>query len=431
MKKNRFQSLPGMHDILPEDQKYFQKVYKSVDGIASFYSFQKIETPVLEDAEIFYKGTGLDTEIVEKQMYTFRTKGGDYVALRPEWTPPIVRSYIEHGMQSLPQPVKLWYYGPCFRYERPQSGRYRQFHQFGFEVLGENNPVIDGQIIQMSYDVLKEMHLKNLIIEINSIGDSECRPYFKKKLTNYLRTRRSSLCPKCQGRLKQNPLRILDCKEEKCQRIKIDAPQIVDHLCEGCHNHFKQVLEFLDEAAIPYSLNPYLVRGLDYYTKTVFEVFEDSPEGKNQGALMGGGRYDSLVKLLGGRDTPACGVAGGVERIANVLKTKELKPTKTNEARIFLAQLGNLAKKKSLKLLEEFRRAKIMVAESISKDSLKAQLRTADKLGIKYVLIFGQKEALDEEILVRDMDTGTQETFKLKDVIAEMKNKLKIMKHKT
>jgi len=425
MKKIKFQSLPGMHDILPEDQKYFQKVYKSVNNIANFYSFQKIETPILEDAEIFYKGTGLDTEIVEKQMYTFRTKGGDYVALRPELTPPIVRSYIEHGMQSLPQPVKLWYYGPCFRYERPQAGRYRQFHQFGFEVLGEKSPAIDSQIIQMSYDVLKEMRFKNLMIEINSIGDSECRPYFKKNLTNYLRSRRSSLCPNCQGRLKQNPLRILDCKEEKCQRIKANAPQIVDHLCENCHNHFKQVLEFLDEATIPYNLNPYLVRGLDYYTKTVFEVFENSSEGKNQDALMGGGRYDNLVKLLGGRDTPACGVAGGVERIVNVLKTKELKPTKTNEARIFLAQLGNLAKKKSLKLLEEFRKSKTIVAESLSKDSLKAQLRTANKLGIKYVLIFGQKEALDEEIVLRDMDTGAQETLELKNVVDEMKKKLK------
>jgi histidyl-tRNA synthetase len=425
MKKLKFQSLPGMHDILPEDQKYFQKVYKSVESIANFYSFQKIETPVLEDAELFYKGTGSDTDIVEKQMYTFRSKGGDYIALRPEWTPSIVRSYIEHGMQSWPQPVKLWYHGPCFRYERPQAGRYRQFHQFGFEVLGEGSPAIDSQIIQMSYDVLKEMHFKNLMIEINSIGDSECRPYFKKNLTNYLRSRKSSLCSNCQRRLKQNPLRIFDCKEEKCQQIKAGAPQIIDHLCENCHSHFKQVLEFLDEAEIPYNLNPYLVRGLDYYTRTVFEIFENTPEGKEQGALIGGGRYDNLVKMLGGRDVPACGVAGGVERIVSVLKTKELKTQKTNEAKIFLAQLGGLAKKKSLKLLEEFRKAKIMVAESLSKDSLKAQLRAANKLGIKYVLLFGQREALDGEIVVRDMDSGTQEKLKLKDIVSEMKKKIK------
>lgn len=428
MKKIKFQSLPGMHDILPDDQKYFQKLYKTIEGVANFYSFQKIETPILENADIFYKGTGLDTDVVEKQMYTFRTKGGDHVALRPEITPSIARSYIENGMQSLPQPVKLWYEGPCFRYERPQAGRYRQFHQFGFETLGDESPAIDSQIIQMSYDVLKELRFKNLMIEINSIGDSECRPYFKKNLSNYLRSRRSSLCPNCQRRLKQNPLRILDCKEEKCQQIKADAPQIIDHLCDNCHNHFKQVLEFLDEAEVSYSLNPCLVRGLDYYTKTVFEIFENTPEGKEQGALVGGGRYDNLIKILGGRDTPGCGVAGGVERIVNVLKTKELKPTKTQESKIFLAQLGNLAKKKSLKLLEEFRKAKVMATESLSKDSLKAQLRTANKLGIKYVLIFGQKEALDGEIVVRDMDSGTQDTFKLEEVVKEMKKRIKDIK---
>jgi len=425
MKKNRFQSLPGMHDILPGDQKNYQRILKTIEAIAGFYNFDMIETPILENAELFEKGTGTDTEIVEKQMYTFRTKGGDYVALRPESTPSIVRSYIEHGMQTLPQPVKLWYYGPHFRYERPQAGRFRQFHQFGFETLGEKNPAMDGQMIQISYDILKELHFKNLVIEINSIGDSECRPYFKKNLTNYFKSRRSSLCPDCQRRLKQNPLRILDCKEEKCQRVLAGAPQIMDHLCENCHAHFKQVLEFLDEAEIPYKLNPYLVRGLDYYTRTVFEIYEDTPEGRSLGALIGGGRYDTLVKMLGGRDTPACGAAGGMERIVSVFKIKDMKPLKTNDAKIFLAQLGNMAKKKSLKLLEEFRKEKMMITESLSKDSLKAQLRAANKLGIKYVLIFGQREALDEEIVIRDMDNGTQETVKLADTVEIMKKKLK------
>ncbi len=428
MKKIKFQSLTGMHDILPEDQRYFQKVYKAGESVANFYSFEKIDTPIIENAEIFYKGTGIDTEIVEKQMYTFRTKSGELVTLRPEWTPSIVRSYIEHGMQSLPQPVKLWYYGPCFRYERPQAGRYRQFYQLGFEVLGDKNPAIDSQLIQIAFDVLKECHFKNLIIEINSIGDSECRPYFKKILTNYFKTKRGSLCVDCQRRLKFNPLRILDCKQEKCQTVKSEAPQIIDHLCENCHNHFKQVLEFLDEAEIPYTLNPYLVRGLDYYTKTVFEVFIDTPEGRTQGALMGGGRYDNLVKMLGGRDTSGCGVAGGVERIVNLLKTTKTKTTKQDEGKIFLAQLGELAKKKSLKLLEEFRRAKIAVSESLSKDSLKPQLKLANKLGIKYVLIFGQKEALNNEIILKDMESGNQETLKLKIVVEEMKKRLQTLK---
>lgn len=426
MSKIRYQSLTGMHDILPEDQIYFKEAQKAVESIANYYCFQKIETPILEQAEVFSKAVGADTDIVGKEMYTFRTKGGDLVSLRPEGTAPIMRSYIEHGMHNLPQPVKFWYLGPFFRYERPQAGRFRQFHQFGFEVIGENNPSIDGQIIQVSYDVLKELGFKNITIEVNSIGDSECRPYFKKILTSYFKSKKSSLCSDCQRRLKENPLRILDCKEEKCQRVKAGTPQIIDHLCENCHSHFKQVLEFLDELELPYTLNPYLVRGLDYYTKTVFEIVENSETGKAQGSLLGGGRYDNLAKLLGGRDTPACGSAGGIERIINLMKARKTKiESKQKEAKIFLAQLGQLAKRKSMKLFEEFRAAKIPVAESFSKDSLKTQLRTADKLGIKYVLILGQKEALEDFVTLRDMETGTQKEIKLDKVVKEMKEKIK------
>ena len=274
-----------MHDVLPEDQVYFKKVQKAVESVSNYYSFQKIETPILEDAEVFQKQLEMTQILLEKKCTHFRTKGGDLVSLRPEGTAPIMRSYIEHGMHNLPQPVKLWYMGPFFRYERPQAGRFRQFHQFGFEAIGEENPSIDGQIIQMSYDVLKELGFKNITIEVNSIGDSECRPYFKKILTSYFKSRKASLCTDCQRRLKENPLRILDCKEEKCQRVKAGAPQIIDHLCENCHAHFKQVLEFLDELELPYTLNPYLVRGLDYYTKTVFEIVEKSEDGKTLGNI--------------------------------------------------------------------------------------------------------------------------------------------------
>jgi len=426
MSKAKYQNLTGMHDVLPEDQLYMKKLNKAVESVANYYGFSKIETPILEQAEIFLKAVGADTDIVGKEMYSFRTKGGDMVCLRPEGTAGIMRSYIEHGMHNLPQPVKLWYIGPFFRYEKPQAGRFRQFHQFGFEALGEQNPSIDGQIIQMSYDVLKELGLKNITIEVNSIGDSECRPYFKKILTSYFRSRKSSLCSDCQRRLKENPLRILDCKEEKCQRVKAGAPQIIDHLCENCHTHFKQVLEFLDELELPYALNPYLVRGLDYYTKTVFEIVEKTEDGQNQGTLIGGGRYDNLAKVFGGRDTPSCGSAGGIERIIDLMKTKEVKNVKNkDEPQIFLAQLGQLAKRKSLKLFEEFRSAKIPVAESFSKDSLKTQLRTADKMGIRWVLIFGQKEALEDFITLRDMDSGVQKEIKLDKVVEEMKDKIK------
>ena len=426
MSKLRFQTLTGMHDVLPEDQAFFKKVQKAVESVSNYYSFQKIETPILEDAEVFAKAVGADTDIVGKEMYTFRTKGGDLVSLRPEGTAPIMRSYIENGMHNLPQPVKLWYLGPFFRYERPQAGRFRQFHQFGFEAIGEKNPSVDSQIIQMSYDVLKELGFKNITIEVNSIGDSECRPYFKKILTSYFRSRRASLCSDCQRRLKENPLRILDCKEEKCQRVKAGAPQIIDHLCENCHAHFKQVLEFLDELELPYTLNPYLVRGLDYYTKTVFEIVEKSEDGSTLGTLIGGGRYDNLSKLMGGHDTPACGCAGGIERIVSLIKARNVQSVpKQEDAKIFLAQLGQMAKRKSMKLFEEFRAAKIPVAESFSKDSLKTQLRTANKLNIRWVLIFGQKEALEDFITLRDMDTGVQKEIKLDKVVEEMKAKIK------
>jgi len=430
MTKTKLQGLTGMHDILPQDQIYFKKIQKSVESIANYYGFSKIDTPLLEYAELFIKGTGADTDAVAKEMYSFRTKGGDLVALRPEFTPSMVRSYIEHGMHNLPQPVKLWTLGPLFRHEKPQAGRYRQFFQFDIEAIGDKSPSIDGQIIQMSYDILKDLSFKNINIGVNSIGDTECRPHFKKILASYFKSRRSSLCADCQRRLKENPLRILDCKEEKCQQVKAGAPQIIDNLCENCHAHFKQVLEFLDELELPYALNPYLVRGLDYYTKTVFEIMEKSDDGLAQGSLVGGGRYDNLVKLLGGRDTPAIGAAGGIDRILNLMKNRELKNPpvgKKNQEKpeIFLAQLGQMAKRKSLKLFEEFRAAKVPVAESFSKDSLRAQLKTADKMGIRWVLIFGQKEALENFITLRDMENGVQKEIPLDKVVEEMKNKIK------
>lgn len=424
MRKPKFQSVVGMHDILPEDQKYFKKIYDTVSNIAGFYGYGRIDTPVVEDAELFSKGIGVSTDIVKKEMYTLRTKGGDLLALRPEWTAPIVRAYIENGMQSLPQPLKIWYWGPCFRYEHPQAGRYRQFWQFGFEVLGEKGAVIDAQIIQIFYSILRELKLKNLIVEINSIGDNQCRPYYKKLLANYFKSRASSLCLDCRRRLQENVLRILDCKEEKCQPLKADAPQVLDHLCEECRAHFKEVLEFLDEIGLPYRLNPYLVRGLDYYTKTVFEIFSEK-ENENQVALAGGGRYDKLVKLLGGRDTAGCGAAAGIERMVNLMKASDANFPETGEAQIFFAQLGGLAKKKGLNLLEEFRKAKIGVAESFGRDSLKAQLARADKLGVKYTLILGQKEALEGTMIIRDMGSGKQEIVKLEKVVEAVKKRIK------
>jgi len=420
-KKEKIKLLSGFRDILPEEQEYFDRIYKVVSDLANFYNFQKIDTPILERADLFSRGVGQSTDIVRKEMYVFKTKGKDFVALRPEGTAPVVRSYFEQGMQSWIQPVRLWYFGPFFRHERPQYGRYRQFHQFGFEVLNSESSIIDAEIIKISFDILKELGFKNLKIKINSIGCNNCRPYYKKILKNYFKSRKKSLCRDCKRRLKENVLRILDCKQEKCQRIANLAPQSIDYLCPECKNHFKQLLEYLDYLEIPYQLDTHLVRGLDYYTKTVFEVFEDSDIGKCIGALIGGGRYDNLAELIGFEKIPACGAAGGIERMIELMKKKKVLKTKIKKKRFFLIQIGNLAKKKSIKLLEEFRKNKIEVLASLDRDSLKSQLRVADKMGVKYVLILGQKEVLDKSILIRDMETKKQRSIKLKNVLKEIK----------
>ncbi|MFH1643446.1 MAG: histidine--tRNA ligase [Patescibacteria group bacterium] len=427
-KRTRIQTPTGMHDILPEDQKYYKKIYEVVENVASFYGFGKIDTPILEDTELFYRGIGEETDIVQKEMFNLKTRGGDHLSLRPELTAPVVRAYLQHGMSNLPQPIKLWYFGPCFRYEKPQSGRFRQFQQFGLEVFGEQGSVIDAQIIQIFYNILQELKLKNIIIQINNIGDSQCRPYYKKLLKNYLKSREGSLCADCRSRLKTNPLRVLDCKQEKCQRIIGQAPQAMDHLCENCHQHFKEVLEFLDEVDIPYSLNPHLVRGLDYYTKTVFEIVDDSPGGRSIGSLVGGGRYDALVKTLSSKDIPAIGAASGVERIIGAMKASKISPYEEVPSKVFLAQLGRLAKRKSLKLFEDFRKAKISIVESFGRDSLKAQLVRADKLEVEYTLILGQKEALEGSIIIRNMQNGKQKTVKIESVVEEIKKSLRSKK---
>jgi len=433
--KKIFQTPTGMHDILPEDWAYFQRILKVVEETANFYGFSRIETPIVEMQELFEKGIGLTTDILEKQMYSFKTKGGDYVSLRPEGTAPVSRAYIQHGMMNLPQPVKLWYFGPFFRYESPQAGRYRQFWGAGLEMLGEQGAVIDAQLIQIFYNILKELKFKNLIVEVNSIGCTSCRAYYKKLLVNYFKTREVSLCHDCRRRLRENPLRILDCKEEKCQPIKAQAPQIIDHLCDECHNHFKEVLEFLDELELPYHLNPYLVRGLDYYTKTVFEIFSEvtrkDEEGRDKetvvkNALIGGGRYDNLVKILGGKETPACGAAIGVERIVELMKECQIKPRlSSHQPQVFIAQLGSSAKRKSLKLFEDFRDVGILVTESFGRDSLKSQLRIADRLGVQYTLILGEQEAISGNIIIREMKTGRQDVVKFDKVVKEVKKRVK------
>ena len=424
-KKLKFQRPTGMHDILPQDQKYFQKIYDTCKNVADFYGFKKIDTPIMEETELFIKGTGVTTDIVQKQMYNLKIRGGDCLTLRPEFTPGIIRAYVEHGMHNLPQPVKFYSFGPIFRLEKPQAGRYRQFHQFNLENIGERSSVADVQVIQIFYNILLELNFKKLIVKINSIGDNQCRSSYRRLLVNYCKKRQSVLCPDCQKRIKENPLRVLDCKREKCQEVINQAPQTIDHLCEECRSHFKSVLEFLDEIEIPYHLDPHLVRGLDYYTKTVFEIFIEEETINKSNALVAGGRYDNLIKLFGGGDMSAVGGAMGVERIILSMKDMDVKFYESLAPQIFLVQLGDSAKRKSLKLLEDFRKSKIQISESFGRDSLKSQLKIADKLGVKYVLLLGQKEALEETIIIKDMKLGRQETVKIEKVISIMKRKLK------
>ncbi len=423
-KQKEWQAPKGMRDLLPPEQAFWDRLIKAAQDLAEDYGFQKVETPILEDTELFIKGTGQTTDIVGKQMYSLRTAGGASLTLRPEGTPGVVRAYLENGMASLPQPIKLFYFGPMFRYEQPQAGRWRQFYQFGLEVFGDPGAVLDAQIIQFCFHLFKIIGLKKLSVQINSLGCSQCRPAYRKALLDYYRYRKNKICPDCRRRMKENPLRLLDCKEEKCQPIKVQAPAMVDYLCDECNKHFKEVLEFLDELEIPYFLNSALVRGLDYYTKTIFEIFWDE-EGVNQIALGGGGRYDNLVKELGGKPTPAVGMALGLDRIVELMKKENVRLGGGPNFKVFLVQLGVMGKKKSLKLFERLHQAGLATAESISRDSIKAQLKIADKLGVKFALILGQQEALDGTVIIRDMQSGVQETVPQEKVVDELKKRFK------
>lgn len=422
--KKSFQTVKGMRDILPEEQAYWERVKQIVKKSAEAYGFGKIETPILEDVDLFAKGTGAFTDIVEKEMYTLRTKGGDRLCLRPEFTPAIVRAFLEDGLSSLPRPVKLYSVGPIFRYERSQKGRYRQSYQANFEIIGGKDPILDARLIQMFFSIGADLGLKKLITHINSIGCPQCRPNYRKTLLRFYKKISKDVCSDCQRRLQKNPLRLLDCKNDKCIQLSEDAPQVIDYLCDECHNHFKNVLEYLDEIDIPYILNPRLVRGLDYYTKTVFEILpEDGDE--RQLSLAGGGRYDGLIKLLGGRDTPAVGFAIGLDRMISLIKERKIKISPKAHPSVCLIQLGDLGKKKSLKLFEKLQKAGIKTTTFFNRNKMAPQLKMADKLGARFALILGQKEALDETIIVRDIVSGIQETVPVKKIIEVLKKKLK------
>ena len=413
----------GMRDLLPADQPFWKHVRSTCESVASAYGFDRIETPIVEETNLFVRGVGKATDIVEKEMYAFETSGGEKLCLRPEGTAAIMRAYIHNGMLNLPQPVKMWYEGPMFRHDRPQHGRYRQFSQFGCEVIGEDDAIVDAQLALMCHIILKELGVDS-VIRINSIGTPESRANYKNALVSYFRTKRAKFSEEDKKRLLKNPLRILDSKDPIVTELKAEAPQIVDWLDEESKAHFMRVLEYLDEAGVPYQLDPYLVRGLDYYSKTVFEVYAQSDDQElAQTALGGGGRYDGLSEVLGGRPTPAAGFALGLDRI--VSRMRDLNVVVPSQGiDVFVAQLGEQGKKRALAMFEELRKAGIKAGEAFAKEAIKAQMEIANRRNAKWALIIGQKEVLDGTAIIRDMDAGTQEIIDARKVVHEVKKKL-------
>ncbi len=423
----------GMKDILSEEYILKDTFIKKARVIAKFYGFKPIQTPHIEKEELFTAALGEATDIVEKQMYHLKVRGKDKLVLRPEGTAPIVRSYVENGMHTQPQPVMLSYNGSFFRHEKPQKGRRREFQQLGFEILGTNDTINDALIIKTMSTILEEAAGLKTSIYLNSMGCEECRSKYKKELISYYTQNKKTkdLCKDCERRRKINPLRLLDCKEEKCIQTRQEAPQIINFLCDGCTKNFKELLEILDASDISYYLDHFLVRGLDYYSQTVFEFFveeknkEDEKEKtespKKVLALGGGGRYNPLAEILTGRDIPAIGGALGVDRIISLM-TKRKKSTST--PKVFFIQLGSEAKRKSLQTLELLRKSKIPTRHSLTKNSLKSQLKIASKLKVPYALIFGQKEALEDNIIARNMETESQEIIPTSKLIDYLKKKL-------
>lgn len=413
----------GMRDIMNEEYYSFQGFFEKAQEVALYYGFKPIDTPIMEHEEIFTSSIGEGTDIIDKEMYTLKTKGGDHLALRPEHTAPLMRAYIEHGMQSMPQPVMFYQYGPIFRHDKPQRGRYRQFWQFDLDSLGNEKSIMDALVIKAGMSILEEAGAETLSVEINSIGDKECRNGYIKELTSYYRKHISSLPPVDRERLKTNPLRILDSKEEKTKEINEGAPDAISFLCPSCKKHFKEVLEYLEEMNIPYNINKNLVRGLSYYTRTVFEVYAQSgEEGVAPMQIASGGRYDYLARQIGGKkDVPAVGFSMGVDRIVESKWYKKLSPRILKKPKIYFIQLGSEAKLKSLNVIEILRKAHIPIAQSLSRDSLGSQLSIAEKLAIPYALIFGVKEALDNSVIVRDMGNRSQDTVKLTKLLEYLK----------
>jgi histidyl-tRNA synthetase len=427
MPKETYQSARGVRDILPGEQPYWQFLRETSEMVMNGLGISRIDIPHFENTDIYTKAIGESTDIVGKGMYSLTSRGGDEgkntYALRPEGTAGVVRAYIQNGMQSWPQPVKLYYMGAMFRYDRPQKGRYREFYQIGLEIFGDASSKADYLSIMSAWQILKKIGLTDIIVYANSIGCPKCRPKYVAKLKKCLKDKGAKLCDDCKVRADKNTLRVFDCKEESCQEAMSDAPIILDALCTECKNHFQSTLELLDYFGIRYDLDPKLVRGLDYYTKTVFEFCEISDKAR-QNSLGGGGRYDELVSMCGGAKTPAVGFALGMDRIVTLMQEKKVKVPVNGGVEVCILQLGEKAKTASKKIYDILSEQGVNVYFVPSNDALRSQLRLASKLEAKLVVIIGQTEAMKDEAILRDLSASAQENIPVKYLAEEVLKRL-------
>lgn len=400
----------GTNDLLPEETAKWQAVEGLLHGLCREFGYQEIRTPIFEHTELFVRGVGDSTDIVQKEMYTFTDGGGRSLTLRPENTAAVARAYLENKLAGQAQPIKLYYIGPMFRYERPQAGRFRQFHQFGIEAFGSTHPLLDAETILLGWECLERLNLKEKTLFVSSVGCPVCRPVHREALQKYLAPHLQALCPLCQDRYERNPMRILDCKNEDCQSLLTEAPVMLRHLCPECDEHFKRVQELLDAAGIPYTINPKLVRGLDYYTKTAFEIHSQSIGAK--GALCGGGRYDELVQDIGGKSVPGVGLAMGMERIITALESQgeEIAPPECIDVYIALLNQEHELENAAFALTQELRRRGFIAEQDLLNRSLKSQLKQADRLKARYAVLLGGEEWSNQQAMIREMATSEQIT---------------------
>ena len=408
----KYQAIKGVKDILPENIGKWHFIEKTARELFETFCYYEIRVPAFEKTDVFSRSIGEDTDIVEKEMYTFKDKGNESITLRPEGTASIVRAFVEHRMYDPPSMVKLYYSGPMFRYERPQSGRFRQFYQIGVEAFGSEDPSIDAEVVFILMEFLRRIGISNLELNLNNIGCPDCRPVYKDELQKYFDSKLDALCKNCNQRNIKNPLRILDCKNKNCIDIVDEAPTIDRFRCEKCKVNFDQVQNLLSKFGTPFKINLRLVRGLDYYTRTAFEVLAGGLGAQN--AVAGGGRYDGLVKEFGGPQTPAIGFAMGVDRIISLMEDQEkfiFKP------KVFIVSLGETAKEKAFQLLNELRMAAVPSDWSGSQGSLKSQMKKADRSGADFVLIIGENELKNEKLVLRNMRTSLQEEIPIKNIV--------------